>query len=56
MRDYDVDIFSLNVFRGVTTTSLFPGDKDTRGFAYLTCAYNKPIFLSEFGFYGTYPL
>jgi hypothetical protein len=53
MRDYDIDVFSLNVFRGVTTTSLFPGIPNvTKGFQWLTCAYNKPIFISEFGFTG----
>eukprot|EP00026_Physarum_polycephalum_P003205 Phypoly_transcript_03215.p1 GENE.Phypoly_transcript_03215~~Phypoly_transcript_03215.p1 ORF type:complete len:531 (+),score=37.96 Phypoly_transcript_03215:28-1620(+) len=53
MRDYDIDVFSLNVFRGVTTTTLFPGIANvTAGFQWLTCAYSKPLLISEFGFTG----
>jgi len=53
MRDYSIDVFSLNVFRGVTTTSLFSGVPNvTAGFQWLTCAYNKPLLISEFGFTG----
>jgi hypothetical protein len=75
MRDYDVDVFSLNVFRGVTTTTLFTGIPNVTlgtipngttkymivisfctGFQWLTCAYAKPLLISEFGFTGSYPL
>jgi hypothetical protein len=49
MQRFDTDIFSLNSFRGTTTTTLFPGDSNTVGFTYGTCAWNKPLIITEFG-------
>eukprot|EP00026_Physarum_polycephalum_P003470 Phypoly_transcript_03482.p1 GENE.Phypoly_transcript_03482~~Phypoly_transcript_03482.p1 ORF type:complete len:768 (+),score=86.79 Phypoly_transcript_03482:78-2381(+) len=49
MEYFDIDIFSLNTFRGTSTTTLFPGDGNTKGFTYDTCAWNKPLLITEFG-------
>lgn len=52
LKNFDLEILSLNTFRGVGTYTIFPGDSNTRGFAYGTCAWNKPLLISEFGWNG----
>jgi len=50
----DVDVFSTNAgYRGFTFTDLWTGNSGASGWQYLSCKYNKPLFIGEIGQHST---